>query len=170
MKPSRMLTITSVLLIALAIAHLAQDVAYGYEPGTVNNLLVVPFAVIWLYGTLVLAERRAGYIINLLFSLFSLVVPLVHAQGKGFGVASRMAHTTGHFFFVYSLLLIGILGVFSPRTYWRSRDCLASPGAIAGPCLPPESNASKLETFNPPAGLAATWQVAQCFSRIGRTP
>jgi len=113
MKPSRMLTITSILLIALAIAHLAQDIAYGYEPGTVNNLLVVPIAVIWLYGTLVLAERRAGYIINLLFGLFSLVVPLVHAQGKGFGVASRMAHTTGHFFFVYSLLLIGILGVFS---------------------------------------------------------
>ena len=70
MKPSRMLTITSVLLIALAIAHLAQDVAYGYEPGTVSNLLVMPFAVIWLYGTLVLAERRAGYTINLLFSLF----------------------------------------------------------------------------------------------------
>jgi len=113
MKPSQMLTITSVLLIALAIAHLAQDIVYGYEPGTVTNLLVVPIAVIWLYGTLVLAERRSGYIINLLFSLFSLVVPLVHAQGKGFGVASRMAHTTGHFFFVYSLLAIGVLGIFS---------------------------------------------------------
>ncbi|PYS23062.1 MAG: hypothetical protein DMF72_10785 [Acidobacteria bacterium] len=113
MKPNQMLTITSLLLIALAIAHLAQDVAYGYEPGNINNLLVVPIAVVWLYGTLMLAGRRTGYIITLLFSLFSLVVPLVHAQGKGFGVASRMAHTTGHFFFVYSLLLIGILGVFS---------------------------------------------------------
>src|SRR5437763_857822 len=113
MKPSRMLTITSILLIALTIAHLAQDIVYGYEPGTVTNLLVVPIAVVWLYGTLMLAERRSGYIINLLFSLFSLVVPLVHAQGKGFGVASRMAHTTGHFFFVYSLLAIGVLGIFS---------------------------------------------------------
>lgn len=113
MKPSRMLTITSLVLIALAVAHLAQDIAYGYEPGNVNNLLVVPIAVVWLYGTLMLAERRSGYIINLLFSLFSLVVPLVHSQGKGFGLASRMAHTTGHFFFVYSLFLIGVLGVFS---------------------------------------------------------
>src|SRR5882724_11777834 len=113
MKPSRMLTVTSLLLIALAMAHMAQDIAYGYEPGTVNNLVVVPFAVVWLYGALVLAERRSGYIINLLFSLFSLVVPLVHAQGKGFGVASRMAHTTGHFFFVYALLAIGVLGLFS---------------------------------------------------------
>src|SRR2546421_6477897 len=113
MNRSVMLTITSLLLIVLSLAHLAQDIVYGYEPGTINNLLVVPIAVVWLYGTLVLAARRSGYIIMLLFSLFSLVVPLVHAQGKGFGVASRMAHTTGHFFFVYSLLAIGVLGLFS---------------------------------------------------------
>ena len=113
MKPSRMLTITSLLLIALAIAHLAQDITFGYEPGSINNLLIVPIAVVWLYGTVMLAERRSGYIINLLLSLFSLVVPLVHAQGKGFGLASRMAHTTGHFFFVYAMFAIGVLGVFS---------------------------------------------------------
>jgi hypothetical protein len=44
-----MLTITSLLLIALTIAHLAQDITYGYEPGNLNNLLIVPFAVVWLY-------------------------------------------------------------------------------------------------------------------------
>jgi len=94
-------------------AHLAQDVAYGYEPGNINNLIAVPIAVVWLYGTLMLAGRRSGYIIILLFSLFSLVVPLVHSQGKGFGLASRMAYTGGHFFFVFSLLAIGVLGIFS---------------------------------------------------------
>jgi hypothetical protein len=94
-------------------AHLAQDIAYGYEPGNINNLIAVPIAVVWLYGTLMLAGRRSGYIIILLFSLFSLVVPLVHSQGKGFGLASRMAYTTGHFFFVFSLLAIGVLGIFS---------------------------------------------------------
>ena len=113
MNPSRMLTTTSLLLIVLTMAHLAQDIAYGYEPGNVNNLLAVPIAVVWLYGTLMLAERRSGYIIILLFSLFSLVVPLVHSQGKGFGLASRMAHTTGHFFFVFTLIAIGVLGLFS---------------------------------------------------------
>jgi hypothetical protein len=108
-----MLTITSLLLIVLTLAHVAQDVVYGYEPGSINNLLVVPIAVVWLYGTLMLAGGRSGYIINLLLSLFSLVVPLIHAQGKGFGIASRMAHTTGHFFFVFSLFAIGVLGIFS---------------------------------------------------------
>jgi hypothetical protein len=113
MRSDRLLTITSLILIVLNVAHLAQDVAFGYEPGNFNNLLIIPIAVLWLYGTLVLAGKRSGYIITLLFSLFSLVVPLVHSQGKGFGVGSRMAHTTGHFFFVFSLFLIGVLGVFS---------------------------------------------------------
>ena len=113
MKPSRMLTITSLLLIVLTIVHLAQDIVYGYEPGTVNNLLAVPIAVVWLYGTLVLAERRSGYIIILLGSLLSLVVPLVHMRGKGVGLASRLANTSGHFFFVWTLLALGVLGLFS---------------------------------------------------------
>lgn len=113
MNPNRILTITSLLLITLAMAHLAQDVAYGYEPGKINNLLAVPIGVVWLYATLMLPGRRSGYIIMLLLSLFSLVVPLVHSQGKGFGLASRMAYAGGHFFFVFSLLAIGVLGVFS---------------------------------------------------------
>ena len=113
MNPSRTLTITSLISIILVMAHLAQDIAYGYEPGNISNLIAVPIAVVWLYGTLMLAGRRSGYIIILLFSLFSLVVPLVHSQGKGFGLASRMAYTSGHFFFVLSLLAIGVLGIFS---------------------------------------------------------
>jgi hypothetical protein len=118
-----MLTVTSLLLIVLTLAHLAQDVVYGYEPGNMNNLLVVPIAVVWLCGTLMLAGRRSGHIINLLLSLFSLAVPLVHSRGKGYGLASRMAYTNGHFFFVFSLLAIGVLGVFSiilsVRGLWR---------------------------------------------------
>jgi len=113
MNLNRTLTITSLLSITLAMAHLAQDIVYGYEPGNINNLLAVPIAVVWLYGTLVLAERRSGYIIILLGSLFSLVVPLVHVRGKGVGLASRMAYTNGHFFFVFTLLALGVLGLFS---------------------------------------------------------
>lgn len=113
MKNSVMLTITSLLLILLLTFHLAGDIKYGYEPGGLTNLIVlVPFSVIWLYGILVLAERRSGYIIMLLLSLFSLVIPYVHMKGKGVGVASRLVGTTGHFFFVWTLLAIGVLGLF----------------------------------------------------------
>jgi hypothetical protein len=114
MKNSVMLTTTSLLLILFLTFHLAGDIVYGFEPGGLANLVVtVLITVVWLYGTLVLAERRSGYIIVLLLSLFSLVVPYVHMKGKGVGVTSRLANTSGHFFFVWTLLAIGVLGLFS---------------------------------------------------------
>jgi hypothetical protein len=114
MKNSVMLTITSLLLVLLLTFHLAGDIVYGFEPGGLSNLVAgVLITVVWLYGTLVLAERRSGYIIMLLLSLFSLVVPIIHMKGKGVGVTSRLANSSGHFFFVWSLLAIGVLGLFS---------------------------------------------------------
>ena len=112
MKHNLLLTIVSLLSILFGTFHLAGDIVYGYEPGTVSNLMFVPIVVVWLYGTLVLAERRSGYIIILLGSLLSLLVPVVHMQGKGVGVASRMVNTSGHFFFVWTLLALGVTGLF----------------------------------------------------------
>jgi hypothetical protein len=114
MKNSVMLTISSLLLVLFLTFHLADDIVRGFEPGGLSNLVVtVLVSVVWLYGTLVLAERRSGYIIMLLLSLFSLVVPYVHMKGKGVGVTSRLGHTSGHFFFVWTLFAIGVLGLFS---------------------------------------------------------
>jgi hypothetical protein len=114
MKNSTMLTISSLLLVLLLTFHLADDIRRGYEPGGLANLVGgVLITVVWLYGVLVLAEKRSGYIIMLLGSLFSLVVPIVHMKGRGVGITSRVPNFTGHFFFVWTLLAIGILGLFS---------------------------------------------------------
>ena len=126
MKNSSMLTIASLLLLLFLTFHLAGDIVYGWEPGGLLNLVVmVLISVVWLYGTLVLAERRSGYIIMFLLSLFSLVVPYVQMMGKGVGVASRLTNTSGHFFFVWTLLAIGVLGLFSAilaaRGLWSLR-------------------------------------------------
>ena len=98
MKHSVMLTIASLLSILFFTFHLADDIVRGMEPGKLTNLSAVPTFVFWLYGTLVLAERRSGYIITLLGGLFALVVPLAHMRGKGVGVASSIGHSSGHFF------------------------------------------------------------------------
>ena len=114
MKNSIMLTISSLLLILFLTFHLADDIRRGFEPGGLSNLVGgVLITVVWLFGTLVLFERRSGYIIMLLGSLFSLVVPVVHMKGKGVGVTSRIANSSGHFFFVWTLIAIGVLGLFS---------------------------------------------------------
>src|SRR2546430_848636 len=84
MKNSVMLTITSLLLVLFLTFHLADDIRHGFEPGGLSNLVGgVLITVVWLFGTLVLFERRSGYIIMLLGSLFSLVVPYVHMKGEG---------------------------------------------------------------------------------------
>jgi len=108
-----MLTIASLLSILFFTFHLAHDIVRGIEPGTLSNLPAIPIFVVWLYGTLVLAERRSGYIITLLGGLFALVVPLSHMRGRGVGVASRLAGSSGHFFFVWILIAIGVTGLFS---------------------------------------------------------
>ncbi|MFN2578114.1 MAG: hypothetical protein ABR607_10540 [Pyrinomonadaceae bacterium] len=109
-----MITITSLLLVLFLTFHMAGDIVYAYEPGGLSNLLGVGLiSVAWLYGILVLAERRSGYIIMFLGSLSSLVVPVIHMKGKGVGVSSRLGNTSGHFFFVWTLLAIGVLGLFS---------------------------------------------------------
>src|SRR5947208_16672600 len=98
MKNSVMLTITSLLLLLVLTFHLAGDIVYGWEPGGLANLImVVPFSVVWLYGTLVLAERRSAYIIMFFLSLFSLVVPYVHMTAQAVGVVSMFANTSGNF-------------------------------------------------------------------------
>jgi hypothetical protein len=125
MKHSIMLTIASLLSVLLFTIHLADDIVRGMEPGNLMNLTAVPILVFWLYGALVLAERRSGYIITLLGGLFALVVPLAHMRGRGVGVTSSLAHSSGHFFFVWPLIAIGVTGLFSvilsARGLWSLR-------------------------------------------------
>jgi len=114
MKPNVLLTIASLLSLLFLTFHLAGDIVYGFEPGGLSNLVgAVLISVVWLYGILMLSERRSGYIIMLLGGLLSMFVPYVHMKGKGVGVASRIANTSGHFFFVWTLIAIGVLGLFS---------------------------------------------------------
>ena len=110
MKQSVMLTITSVLSILLFTIHVADDIARGFEEGGVWNLTAVPIFVVWLYGTLVLAERRSGYVIMLLGSLLGLAAPVLHMTGRGVG---EIAKTSGGPFFVWTILALGVTALFS---------------------------------------------------------
>ena len=114
MKHSSMLTIASLLSLLFLTLHLTDDIVRGFEPGGLSNLIGgVLISVIWLYGTLVLAERRSGYIIILLGSLLSLGVPYIHMRGKGVGVASGIANSSGGFRFVWTLIALGVTGLFA---------------------------------------------------------
>jgi hypothetical protein len=123
MKPKTLLIVSSMLSILLSTFHLAHDMVYGWEPGTWRNLWALPIFVVWLYGTLMLSEKLSGYIIMLVGALLSLGIPFIHMSGKGIGVASRVAGANGHFFFVWTLIMLGVLGAFSlvlaARGLWK---------------------------------------------------
>jgi hypothetical protein len=113
MKHNLYLTISSLLTLLLLTFHLADDIVRGFERGGLANLTAVPIVVLWLYATLVLAGRRSGYIIILLGSLLGMFVPVIHMKGRGVGVASSIGNTSGAFFFVWTLIAIGVTSLFS---------------------------------------------------------
>ena len=112
MKHSVMLTISSLLSILFLTFHLSDDIVRGMEPGGVKNLIGVLILVVWLYGTLVLAERRSGYVIILLGSLLASGVPVIHMMGSGL-VGGKIADSSGVFFWVWTNIALGVTAIFS---------------------------------------------------------
>jgi hypothetical protein len=120
----RMVTISSLLSILLFAFHWTDEISRGMETGGVSALGGVLILVVWLYGTLVLAERRSGYIITLLGGIFGLGVLILHMQGAGI-IGRRIANTSGIFFWVWTLIVLGVTSTFSAilsiRGLWSLR-------------------------------------------------
>ena len=128
MKQNLSLTIASLLSILFMTFHLAGDIVLGMEPGTLSDLIVLPILVVWLYGTLVLAGKRSGYVIILIESLLGTLVPVIHMKGAGVGGA--IARSSGGFFFIWTLLALGVTALFSVilsvRGLWRYKQGVPS--------------------------------------------
>jgi hypothetical protein len=112
MKHNPMLTVTSLLWAVLVTFHWTDDVVRGMAPGGPSGLGGLVILVVWLYGTLLLAERRSGYIITLLGSIGGLGVLVIHMRGAGL-VGGRIANSSGVFFWVWTLIALGVTSVFS---------------------------------------------------------
>jgi hypothetical protein len=119
MKHNALLTITSLLSILLMSVHITDDIVRGISPARADNIGAVVIFVVWLVGTLLLAERRAGYVIMLLGGLFAAAMPVLHMTGRGYAAIAR---SSGGFFFVWTVLAVGITGTFafilSARALW----------------------------------------------------
>ena len=121
-KQNHLLTIFFLLSIFLATLHLADDIVRGMSPGGLLNLIAVVICVVWLYGALILTERRSGYIIILVASLLVMGIPAVHLKGLGVGFGT---HRSNGLFFVWTLLAVGVVSFFSVilsiRALWNLR-------------------------------------------------
>jgi hypothetical protein len=110
MKHNVTLAILSLLSILLMTLHMTGDIIRGFEKGGIWNLMFFPTSALWLYGALVLTGRRSGYVIILLGSLLGLLIPIVHMTGKGLG---HQASSDGAFFFIWTVLALGVTALFS---------------------------------------------------------
>ena len=117
----RMVTISSLLSILFFAFHWVDEIARGLETGGVSDLGGVLILVVWLYGTLVLADRRSGYVIMLLGSIGGLGVLVIHMRGAGL-VGGRIANSSGVFFWVWTLIALGVTStisiILSARGLW----------------------------------------------------
>ena len=117
------LIITSLLSILLITFHLTQDTLYarmGTAESGGSTLVAVPVLVLWLYGTLVFGERRSGHVIMLIGGILAIGMPVIHLMGP-VGALSRparvfgdeVARSGGAFFFFWTLMALGVTGMFS---------------------------------------------------------
>lgn len=116
MKHNVLLTITSLLSILLMMFHLTQDTLHarvGTAEAGGSTLVAVPILAVWLYGTLVLAERRSGHIIMLVGSVLALGMPVIHVMGAAGVFRVEFAKYSGAFLFVWTLYALGVTGMFS---------------------------------------------------------
>jgi hypothetical protein len=121
MKQSAILVVTSLLSILLLTLHITDDIVRGISKAEPSNTALVVLTI-FMYGTLVLAERRSGYVITLLIGLFAAAMPVIHMRGVRYG---EIATSTGGFFFVWTLWALGGLGgvtlILSARGLWSLR-------------------------------------------------
>ena len=116
MKHSVMLTIASLLSILFMTFHLTSDTLRaraGTPEAGGSTLVMVPILVVWLYGTLVLAERRSGHVIMLVGSLLALSMPVIHVMAAAGVFRGAIAGSSGPFLFVWTLHVLGVTGMFS---------------------------------------------------------
>jgi hypothetical protein len=121
MNEDVMIIISSLVSIMLTTFHVTSDMALGIDtPGLGMLFVFVPIVVVFLYGTLLLAGRRSGFIIILLGSLLGLVVTYLHLSSPRIGVR---AVSSGGFFFIWNLVALATTSLFSiilcARGLWR---------------------------------------------------
>jgi hypothetical protein len=121
MKENTILIVTCLLSILLLTLHITDDIVRGISKAESSNIALLVL-VAFLYGPLLLAGRRSGYVIMLLVGFFAAAMPVLHMGGAGYPAIAKSA---GGFFFVWTLWALGGLGgltfVLSARGLWRLR-------------------------------------------------
>lgn len=101
------LTVTSLLSILLLTIHVTDDIARGFDKWRPSSPIFCVVLAVLLYGTLLLAERRAGLIMSLITGIGAAGMPVIH-RGAG-----TVAKSSAGFLFLWTLIALGVTGSLS---------------------------------------------------------
>ena len=110
MKPSVLLTGTTLVNALFLTLHVSDDIARGMDTIGLHTLTAILVFGLWLYGTLVLSGRRSGYILQLLLAILGLGIVIIHLKGAHIG---QIAVSSGGVLFVWVLFVIGTTSFMS---------------------------------------------------------
>jgi hypothetical protein len=116
-----LLKVTSLLSLLLLTLHVTDDIVRGISKAESSNIALVVL-VVFVYGTLVLADRRSGHVLMFLVGLVATIIPVMHMRGPHY---PEIAASSGGFFFVWTLWALGALGgvtlILSVSGLWNLR-------------------------------------------------
>ena len=110
MKPSVLLTGTTLITALFLTLHVSDDIARGFDTIGLHTLTAILIFGLWLYGALVLSGRLPGYILSLLLSILGLGVVIIHLKGAHMG---QIAVSSGGIVFVWTLFVLGTTSFMS---------------------------------------------------------
>ena len=104
---------TSLLAILFMTLHMTDDVIRGENAqGGWAAIVVVLILVVWLYALVRLTERKAGYIIGLVVSVFVSIPPVLHLTGVADATLAEILAASGPFF-VWVVVALGVTAISS---------------------------------------------------------
>ena len=125
MKNSVMLAVTSLLGAFLFLIHWADDVVRGLDTANPTNVGGFLILAVWLFGPLVLPDRRSGLVLAFLSGIFAVGVATLHLNGASVASA-EFPKSIGAFRFILTLYAMGAAGTFTmilaARGLWNLRS------------------------------------------------
>lgn len=110
MRPTTLLSVTSILSVLLLALHISQDIVFGFDRAGLNHLVGVAILLVIACGAVLLRERTLGKVIMLLGGVMAAGMLPLHMRN---GLRPEFLERDGALLFIWTLYVLGVNGAFS---------------------------------------------------------
>lgn len=110
MKQDNLLSVTSLVSVALLALHISQDIVFGFDRAGLNHLVGVAILLVVVCGAVLLRERALGKVVMLFGGLMAAGMLPLHMRN---GFRPEFLAKSGALLFIWTLYVLGVNGAFS---------------------------------------------------------